>query len=190
MLYFTTYYNYINIDHCLFSENGRKLFVTLHFLYVTMPDDSQYGPYECDAFAVNDPEARKHGFSVTVFRGMIARLHKTYPFYEIWTYSVLNRFHTCLVLHFLQRSHCHEKFFQFHLLLEERNNSYIFFLWSTICNHFSLLAATPFSGRISPKLSKRTHVLLAMPVFLLIEGNNMLFVREDNLTLYLLGVST
>ena len=41
-----------------------------------MPDDSRYGRYECDAFAVNDPVGRKHGFSVTVFRGMIARLHK------------------------------------------------------------------------------------------------------------------
>ena len=29
-----------------------------------MRDDSQYGRYECDAFAVDDPVARKHGFSV------------------------------------------------------------------------------------------------------------------------------
>jgi len=41
-----------------------------------MPDDSRYGPYECDAFAVSDPVARRHGFSVTVLRGMKARLHK------------------------------------------------------------------------------------------------------------------
>lgn len=46
-----------------------------------MSDDSRY---ECDAFAVNDSVARKHGFSVTVLRGMIAiaRLHKTYSFQE------------------------------------------------------------------------------------------------------------
>ena len=38
-----------------------------------MLDDSRYGPYECDAFAVNDPEAKKRGFNVTVFRGTIAK---------------------------------------------------------------------------------------------------------------------
>jgi len=57
-------------------EKGRKLFVTLHFLYLTKPDDSRFGPYECDAFAVSDPMARRHGFSITVLRGMKARLHK------------------------------------------------------------------------------------------------------------------
>ncbi|XP_020618027.1 uncharacterized protein LOC110055930 isoform X3 [Orbicella faveolata] len=59
------------------EENRRKLFVTLHFLYITMPDDSRYGPYECDAFAVNDPVARKHGFSVTVLRALpvSSRIH-------------------------------------------------------------------------------------------------------------------
>lgn len=54
------------MNHLLFLENGRKLFVTLHFQYLTMRD---HGWYECAAFAVDDPAARRHGFRVMVFRG-------------------------------------------------------------------------------------------------------------------------
>ena len=37
-----------------------------------MEDDSQYGSlggYECHAYAVGDPEERKHGFNVSVISG-------------------------------------------------------------------------------------------------------------------------
>jgi len=54
------------MNHLLFLENGRKLFVTLHFQYLTMRD---HGWYECAAFAVDDPAARRHGFRVMVWRG-------------------------------------------------------------------------------------------------------------------------
>ena len=50
----------------------KKLFVTLHIRNVTMEDDSQYGSlggYECHAYAVGDPEERKHGFNVSVISG-------------------------------------------------------------------------------------------------------------------------
>ncbi|KAL9987886.1 hypothetical protein ACROYT_G002264 [Oculina patagonica] len=54
------------------EENGRKLFVTLHFRRITMNDDSLSGPdgtYECHAFAVGDRfERARHGFSVVVLR--------------------------------------------------------------------------------------------------------------------------
>ena len=48
---------------------GEKLIVTMTIKNVTLNDDSSYGPlgrYECHAFAVGDPEERKHGFSVHV----------------------------------------------------------------------------------------------------------------------------
>ena len=48
---------------------GNKLFVTMTIRSVTLNDDSAYGAlgrYECHAFAVGDPAARKHGFSVNV----------------------------------------------------------------------------------------------------------------------------
>ncbi|KAL9988363.1 hypothetical protein ACROYT_G002800 [Oculina patagonica] len=54
------------------EENGRKLFVTLHFRRITIDDDSRYGPdgtYECHAFAVGDRFARaRHGFRVIVMK--------------------------------------------------------------------------------------------------------------------------
>ena len=59
-------------------ENGRKLFVTLHIRNVTMEDDSQYGAlgrYECHAYAVGDPVARKHGFTVSVMERKYFDIH-------------------------------------------------------------------------------------------------------------------
>ena len=41
----------------------------MHIRNVTVDDDSERGPlgrYECHAYAVADPEEKKHGFTVTV----------------------------------------------------------------------------------------------------------------------------
>ena len=40
-----------------------------------MQDDSRFGKYECHAFAVDDPVARKHGFAVVVLRGKYLNEH-------------------------------------------------------------------------------------------------------------------
>jgi len=64
-------------------ENGRKLFVTLHIRNVTMEDDSAVGAlgrYECHAYAVGDPVARGHGFSVNVIRRKYHDVHNWYFF--------------------------------------------------------------------------------------------------------------
>ena len=49
--------------------NATKLYVTMHIRNVTNDDDSQnglLGRYECHAFAVNDNQGKKHGFTVNV----------------------------------------------------------------------------------------------------------------------------
>ncbi|KAJ7388455.1 hypothetical protein OS493_037523 [Desmophyllum pertusum] len=70
---FATYVTLKTNDSLYFTnrteENGRKLFVTLHFRNVTMEDDStsgQLGSYECHAYAVNSSDPKKYGFSVNV----------------------------------------------------------------------------------------------------------------------------
>lgn len=57
--------------HDSFAENGRKLFVTMHIINVTVDDDSNSvkGSYECHAYAVNHNIVKKHGFGVNVVEG-------------------------------------------------------------------------------------------------------------------------
>ena len=53
------------------ATNATKLFVTLRIRNVTLADDSQYGRlgrYECHAYAVNETDPQRHGFSVNVIR--------------------------------------------------------------------------------------------------------------------------
>ena len=53
------------------ATNATKLFVTLRIRNVTLDDDSQYGrlgSYECHAYAVNETDPQRHGFSVNVIR--------------------------------------------------------------------------------------------------------------------------
>lgn len=52
------------------GKNLSKLFVTLHIRNVTGDDDSlgPLGGYECHAYAVADPNMRRHGFTVNVIR--------------------------------------------------------------------------------------------------------------------------
>ena len=53
------------------AKNAAKLFVTLRIRNVTLDDDSQYGTlgrYECHAYAVNETDPQRHGFSVNVIR--------------------------------------------------------------------------------------------------------------------------
>ena len=55
------------VHFCL--VDGKKLIVTMTIKNVTLNDDSTFGPlgrYECHAFAVGDPVARKYGFYVNV----------------------------------------------------------------------------------------------------------------------------
>ena len=56
---------------------ATKLFVTLHIRNVTQEDDSQMGTlgrYECHAFAVNDTQEKKHGFTVNVIRSKYSKM--------------------------------------------------------------------------------------------------------------------
>ena len=61
------------------TADGRKMktiFVTFHIRNATLLDDSNYGPlgrYECHAYAVGNPTAKKHGFSVNVIRSKLIR---------------------------------------------------------------------------------------------------------------------
>ena len=56
---------------------ATKLFVTLHIRNVTQADDSTkgiLGRYECHAFAVNDTEGKRHGFTVNVISSKYSKV--------------------------------------------------------------------------------------------------------------------
>ena len=64
---------HVNVSTISFSFIGGeqliKIFATMYIKKITLSDDStrgSLGRYECHAFAVNDTNPSKHGFSVNV----------------------------------------------------------------------------------------------------------------------------